>query len=156
MKIKLICVSGANPEWLQTGLDQYTQRIGGAWQLEQCRLPQLRRSRSITAAQCRIREGKNILAELGANDHAILLDEQGEALSTRKWATKLEKISVRGKRPVFIIGGADGVADDVKKRAQSSWSLSSLTLAHHIAQLVLAEQLYRVASIKANHPYHRD
>jgi 23S rRNA (pseudouridine1915-N3)-methyltransferase len=56
----------------------------------------------------------------------------------------------------FIVGGADGLADSVKKSADFVWSLSPLTLPHGLARVVLAEQLYRAHSILHNHPYHRE
>jgi 23S rRNA (pseudouridine1915-N3)-methyltransferase len=56
----------------------------------------------------------------------------------------------------FIIGGADGLAPDIKKGASLLWSLSPLTLPHALVRVVLAEQLYRAASLLAGHPYHRE
>ena len=155
MKIKIITVGGRNPQWLDTGISQYLERINSNWQLQQVRVAQIRRSPSVTAAQCKIREGKNIARELNPSDYIILLDEHGELLSTSKWANKLNKVSSKGKVPVFIVGGSDGVSDDIKKQAHCIWGLSSLTMAHGLAQLVLAEQLYRVHSLNNNHPYHR-
>ena len=57
---------------------------------------------------------------------------------------------------VFVIGGADGLSDAVKARADKLVSLSAMTLPHGLVRVVLAEQVYRAWSIMANHPYHRD
>ena len=155
MRVKLISVGVRNPEWLEAGINDYCERIKGNWQFQHIRVAQVRRSRNITAVQCRLREGRNIIQELTADDYAILLDERGEMLSTSKWCTKLHKIANNSKHPAFIIGGTDGVSEDIRKNAATTWALSSLTLAHGLAQLVFAEQLYRVYSLANNHPYHR-
>ena len=56
----------------------------------------------------------------------------------------------------FVIGGPDGVSAAVRDRANFSWSLSTLTLPHGLARVLLAEQLYRATSLLSGHPYHRD
>ena len=61
-----------------------------------------------------------------------------------------------GTHPAFVIGGADGLSDEVRERATRLVSLSSLTLPHALVRVVLAEQLYRAWSILARHPYHRE
>jgi 23S rRNA (pseudouridine1915-N3)-methyltransferase len=61
-----------------------------------------------------------------------------------------------GSNPAFVIGGADGLSDEVKQRASKLISLSALTLPHQLVRVVLAEQLYRAWSILARHPYHRE
>jgi 23S rRNA (pseudouridine1915-N3)-methyltransferase len=61
-----------------------------------------------------------------------------------------------GTHPAFLIGGADGLSDAVRSRADKLVSLSALTLPHGLVRVVLAEQLYRAWSILASHPYHRD
>ena len=155
MRIKLISVGSRNPEWLEAGIIDYCQRIKGNWQLQQVRVAQVRRSRNITAVQCRLREGRNIIQELATDDYAILLDERGDLLTTSKWSAQLQQITNKSKHPAFIIGGTDGVSEDVRKAANATWALSSLTLAHGLAHLVFAEQLYRVYSLSNNHPYHR-
>ena len=61
-----------------------------------------------------------------------------------------------GRDIAFIIGGADGLDDSIKSRADLLWSLSPLTLPHGLVRVVLAEQLYRASSLLSGHPYHRD
>ena len=61
-----------------------------------------------------------------------------------------------GTHPTFVIGGADGLSDEVKARASKLISLSALTLPHALVRVVLAEQLYRAWTILARHPYHRE
>lgn len=80
----------------------------------------------------------------------IALDERGKDLTTREFAALL------GKERTFVIGGPDGLSDKVKKEAAQLVRLSSLTLPHALAQVMLLEQIYRAATLLTGHPYHRE
>jgi len=80
----------------------------------------------------------------------IALDERGKDMTTVEFAKLLQRQSA------FVIGGADGLSAQVKNDADLLLKLSSLTLPHALAQLILLEQLYRAASILTGHPYHRE
>jgi 23S rRNA (pseudouridine1915-N3)-methyltransferase len=79
----------------------------------------------------------------------IALDERGKDMTTRQFAALL------GKERTFVIGGADGLSAGLKERAAAVVRLSSLTLPHALAQVVLLEQIYRAATLLTGHPYHR-
>jgi 23S rRNA (pseudouridine1915-N3)-methyltransferase len=85
-----------------------------------------------------------------------VLDERGTDLTTVKLAQRLEDWMREGGDTAFIIGGADGIDEELKQRADAMIRLSSLTLPHAMARLVLCEQLYRAVSVVKNHPYHRE
>ena len=80
----------------------------------------------------------------------IALDERGQDLTTRQFAALL------GRERTFVIGGADGLSDKAKREAAQLLRVSSLTLAHALAQVVLLEQIYRAATLLTGHPYHRE
>jgi 23S rRNA (pseudouridine1915-N3)-methyltransferase len=86
------------------------------------------------------------------------LDERGETLSTRRFAEKLTALADRGdvKTLAFLIGAADGHTPELRTACDWVLTLSPLTLQHELALVVLLEQLYRVASLRAGTPYHRD
>lgn len=88
----------------------------------------------------------------------IALDERGETPTTRAFASKIEALEMSGevKTVAFLIGAADGHSPSLRHAADMVLSLSSLTLQHELALAVLYEQLYRLATIKAGSPYHRD
>lgn len=87
----------------------------------------------------------------------ILLDELGENVSSREFAGKFKDWQMDGIKAVAIlIGGANGVSKSVIPRVDWVWSLGKLTYPHQMVRLVLAEQLYRMHTILAGHPYHRD
>jgi 23S rRNA (pseudouridine1915-N3)-methyltransferase len=86
----------------------------------------------------------------------VVLDEHGRSFPTRTLADHLKRWRNDGRDIAFIIGGADGLDDTIKSGADLLWSLSPLTLPHGLVRVVLAEQLYRAASLLAGHPYHRE
>jgi len=83
------------------------------------------------------------------NARLIALDERGEDLTTAQFAALLKA------EATFVIGGADGLPEELKKDADLLLRLSSLTLPHALAQVVLLEQIYRAATLLVGHPYHR-
>jgi 23S rRNA (pseudouridine1915-N3)-methyltransferase len=92
---------------------------------------------------------ERLRSALPKNSRIIALDERGEALTTERFASLLNT------ETVFVIGGPDGLDESVKKDAALLLRLSSLTLPHALAQVVLLEQIYRAATILTGHPYHR-
>lgn len=88
----------------------------------------------------------------------IALDERGECLTTRKFFERIEALEMRGdiKAVAFLIGAADGHTEALRQKCDLILTLSSFTLQHELALLVLLEQLYRVATLKSGSPYHRD
>lgn len=98
------------------------------------------------------------LLERSIGCYRVALDERGEALNTRKFAEKIGMLADRGdvKTLAFLIGAADGHTPELRNSCDWVLSLSPLTLQHELALVVLLEQLYRAASLRANAPYHRD
>jgi 23S rRNA (pseudouridine1915-N3)-methyltransferase len=105
----------------------------------------------ITAA-----EARRIAAAVPKGALKVVLDERGKPWTTRELATHIEGWQMEGRDAAFIIGGADGLSDAIKRDAHVMWSLSALTLPHGLVRVVLAEQLYRAYTLLKNHPYHRE
>lgn len=99
----------------------------------------------------------DLLAKLPPAHKVVALDERGEALTTRTFANRLAAWRDDGvPEAAFVIGGADGLPSPARERAHLTLSLGRLTFPHLLARALLAEQLYRAASLLAGHPYHRD
>jgi 23S rRNA (pseudouridine1915-N3)-methyltransferase len=98
------------------------------------------------------------LLERSQGCYRIALDERGECLTTRKFFERIEALEMRGdiKSVAFLIGAADGHTEALRQKCDLILTLSSFTLQHELALLVLLEQLYRVATLKSGSPYHRD
>jgi 23S rRNA (pseudouridine1915-N3)-methyltransferase len=92
---------------------------------------------------------KSAKMSLPANLRVVALDEKGKDLTTEQFARLLQQ------ETAFVIGGPDGLDEKVKKQAAMLLRLSSLTLPHALAQVVLLEQIYRAATLLTGHPYHR-
>lgn len=102
-------------------------------------------------------EEELLLKRLQPHHYLILLDERGKQHSSTEWAKQLQQLMNLGtKTIVILIGGAFGVSDAIKQRAQQTWSLSNLVFPHQLVRLMVAEQLYRAYSILNNSPYHHE
>ena len=113
-------------------------------------------SRAGTAAKRCAEEGAALLKLARDADTVIALDERGKALTSPAFAQLLAKIRDDGAGTLAIlIGGPDGLAPAVRDAAHIKLSFGAITLPHGLARIVLAEQLYRAATILAGHPYHR-
>jgi 23S rRNA (pseudouridine1915-N3)-methyltransferase len=96
-----------------------------------------------------VKDEKRLLASLSKGVHVVVLDERGRDYTTRQFAGLLKS------ETAFVIGGPDGLSAQVKAQAALVLRVSSFTLPHALAQVVLLEQLYRAASLLTGHPYHR-
>lgn len=113
-------------------------------------------SRAADAARRREEEGLALLKPVREADFLIALDARGKALASEAIARLLaEKRDAGTKAAGLLIGGPDGLSDAVRAAAQVRLSLGAITLPHGLARIVLAEQLYRAATILSGHPYHR-
>lgn len=120
-------------------------------------LREFRESKARSPAARREEEAGHLLEKRPNSPYLIVLDEAGDALTSRKFASLLVNRRDAGDAElVFIVGGADGVARSLADRANLQLALGPMTLSHGLARVVLAEQLYRAATIIAGHPYHRD
>ena len=96
-----------------------------------------------------LRDESRLRAAVAKGARLIALDERGRDVNTEQFARLLQSPAA------FVIGGADGLSDTTKRQAALLLRLSSLTLPHALAQLVLIEQIYRGATLLTGHPYHR-
>lgn len=99
-------------------------------------------------------ESLAVLEFIRDGDFVVLCDERGQELSSVVLAAQYDQWIERNQRIVFVIGGAYGVDDELRSRADVIWSLSQLIFPHQLVRLILTEQLYRARMISKNHPYH--
>lgn len=155
MKLSIVAVGHKQPDWVLTGCQEYLKRMPrelptGVIEVK----PEPRGSK--TREQLQAAEKGRILQAAGDGVRLVALDEKGSDLSTKKLAERLEAWMQDGRDTVLLIGGADGLDAELKQRADEMVRLSSLTLPHGMARLLLCEQLYRAVSLLKNHPYHRE
>lgn len=113
-------------------------------------------SRGPTAAARTAAEAMVMLGKVPPSHKLVCLDREGEQLGSAEFAGAIGKYRDSGTPGLaFLVGGAEGLAPEVLARADLKLSLGRMTLPHGLARIVLAEQLYRAATIIAGHPYHR-
>lgn len=101
-------------------------------------------------------EGAKILESIPANAYVIALDSSGKSLTSEDFAQKFSALSHEGfNHLIFIIGGAYGLADEVKQRADYLLSFSKMTFTHQMIRIFLLEQIYRAIKILNGEPYHK-
>lgn len=106
--------------------------------------------------QIKRKESSKVLAKLKASDYVIALDLNAKEWDSVAFSSQLVKWFQSGGSVIhFVIGGSLGLSEEMKKRANVSWTLSSLTFPHQIARILLEEQLYRAFRIAHNEPYHK-
>ena len=104
----------------------------------------------------RRREGAAILTAIGDRAHVVLLAIEGKERSSEEFSRRLDDLALAGKSDiVFVIGGSDGVSDEVRARANETLSFGRITLPHNLARVVLLEQVYRACKISRGEPYHK-
>lgn len=156
MKFLLISVGHKMPQWISDGFSEYAKRMPREARIELLELKPEPRTTGKTAQQIMEAEAQRILAALPPDCLRIALDERGAAWTTRQLADRMGQWMGEGRDVAFIIGGADGLHESVKKNAQLLLALSAMTLPHAMVRVLLAEQLYRAHSLLHNHPYHRE
>lgn len=154
-KILLLNLATAKEAWFDEASALYQEKIGRLADLQIKTLKSKNVERASAAEKLRF-EQQRILEELDEKDELWIFDEKGKApLDSIAFSKDLQKILSSGKsRLVLLIGGAYGIGDGVKKRANRSISLSTLTMNHLVAQSMLMEQLFRALTIWRGIPYH--
>ena len=156
VKLTVAAVGHKMPGWIADGVADYTRRMPPDWPLQLVEIKPGHRVAGEDGARARQQEAERLLAAVPAGAELIALDERGAQLSTRELADWLQTWQDEGVAPAFVIGGADGLDEALKRRAKKTLGLSKLTLPHALARVMLIEQLYRAMCILKGHPYHRD
>ncbi len=155
MKARLIAVGERAPAWVAEGFGEYRKRLSRWLPLELVEVEPGLRGKGRDATRATSEEGARVLAALPRHAHVVALDAPGKAWTSPQLAQRLEHWRGLGCDVAFLIGGPEGHSADVLARADEQWSLGPLTLPHMLVRLLVAEQLYRAATLLANHPYHR-
>ena len=156
MHIRLLAVGDRQPSWVDTAFAEYTARLPRQWKFRLDTIATADRRKAVTPERAKDLEAVKLLGKLQPAEQVVLLDENGRQFTSRELSSRIDGWQASGDNLAFIIGGPDGVSDDVRKRANLTWSMSSLTLPHGLARVLFAEQLYRAWSLTTGHPYHRD
>ncbi len=155
MKLSILAVGHRQPDWVDAGCAEYLKRMPRELPTSVSEIkPEPRGSKTreqlLAAEKVRLREA------MPSSCRIVVLDEKGDDLTTLQLSRRLETWMQDGRDVALLIGGADGLDEEFKRQAADKLRLSSLTLPHGMARLLLCEQLYRAVSVLKNHPYHRE
>ena len=156
MRLLIVAVGHKMPDWVAAGFAEYAKRMPREARIELVELKPEKRAGGKTAEQVKEAEKNRILAALPKDCELVALDERGEMPTTLQLAETLKGWLSGGRDVALVIGGADGLHEEVRSQAKKMLSLSRFTLPHGLARVVLAEQLYRAMTVIQNHPYHRE
>jgi len=152
LKLLFISVGKPHEPYIKEGVLIFTQRISHYYPVDWQLIAPAKVTEPVLIKKA---EAVSILKTILPTDVLILLEETGKMLSSPGLAKLIQqKANQSAQRIVFLIGGAYGVDEEIKKRAQFSWSLSELVFPHMLVRLILTEQVYRACSILANEKYH--
>jgi 23S rRNA (pseudouridine1915-N3)-methyltransferase len=154
MRIRLVFVGGGARGEAGRLLEDYVRRIRRRCRIEVV-APRAATGRAVRGASRAEREGRAALAAAGEKSTVVALDAGGARMTSEEFARWLGKALAAGSTVSFVVGGAEGLSAEICRRADRRLSLSTLTLPHELAQVLLCEQIYRAFSILEGAPYHR-
>ena len=155
MKLRILCVGRLSETYLREGCTLFQDRLRHYLPLVIEELREQKASGPGDVPRAVNLEGEQLLARVPAGAYVVVLDERGRTMTSMALAELLERHMLAGTGEwVLVIGGAHGLSDTVRQRADLLLSLSAMTLPHQIVRLLLLEQLYRGCTIIRREPYH--
>ncbi len=159
LKIKIIAVGKLKETYWQAALAEYQKRLGRYCQffiLEVDDLPEPKHMGEKQKETLLWQEGERILKQIKPGSCVIPLCIEGKQLSSEEFAELFTRLENQGISEVdFIIGGSNGLSEEVKRKAFTKLSFSKMTFPHQIARVLLCEQIYRAFKIKNGETYHK-
>lgn len=155
MNIEIWSVGKESDSFINDGLQYYFKKINPYCNINLVVLQLPKKAVNTNIDYTKQAEEEMILKRLQSSHYLILLDEHGKMFDSTQWAQQFQQFMNTGvKTLVILIGGAYGVSNNIKQKAQQTWSLSKLVFPHQLVRLILAEQVYRTFSILNHSPYH--
>lgn len=143
------------PAWVEAASDDFLKRLPAEIKVNSIFLPLIKRGKNPDIPRIVRDESRKLLNAVPKDSVLVVLDVLGKKVTTMKLAAMLESWLQQSQDISIVIGGPDGVSDELLAKAVMKISLSELTFPHTLVRVVLLEQLYRAWSILNNHPYHR-
>lgn len=159
MHITILAVGKLKEKYLKQGIDDYIRHLGPYAKVAVVEVPDEPAPETMSEAEIaavKRAEGERLLGKLASDAYAIALAVDGKAMTSEAFAAKLDDLATYGKSKIaFIIGGSNGLSDEVLRRADFKLSFSSFTFPHQLMRLILLEQIYRAFKINWGEPYHK-
>lgn len=152
MKINIVAVGKIKEEFFVRAIDEYSKRLQKFCEFHVIEVPEATQETGIQKKN--EAEGKSLLAR--CKGIIICLDRQGKEVSSEQFSKLLDEYKLSGASEFsFVIGGSNGLSDEVLSRANMTLSFGKVTFPHQLFRVILSEQLYRAFTISCGHPYHK-
>ena len=155
MKIRLISIESSRPDWAKKAFSTYESKFNKSINIDWLGLKPVNRIGNYNVLDVVDKESNLLQSKVKKNEFVIALDKEGLNMSTEKLRFQFDKWIFSSKDLSIIIGGPDGLSQNLIKRCDFCLSLSPLTFPHSIVPVLVLEQIYRVWSMTQNHPYHK-
>ena len=158
MRFYVVCIGKLKDAYLRDGVAEFVKRMrpyGGITitELNESKIGD--KPSDADRKQVVVEEGERLLKAVPKNAYIVLLDVYGKTMSSEDLAKTIAKLEVDGISDMaFIVGGAFGVSDELRKSVNYKLSFSPMTFTHQMVRLLLVEQIYRASKINRNEPYH--
>lgn len=157
--VTLITVGKIKEKFYQAAADEYSKRLSGYCKFRSIELPEVRLTDSPSPSEIQAgleKEAIMIQEKIPKGAWFCIFTPEGKLLSSEALAKKLSDIKNTGKSSAcFLIGSSFGIAPSLKQRADAAISMSPMTFPHHLARIMVLEQLYRAETIQAGTKYHK-
>ena len=159
MNIKIIAVGKLKEKYLKDAVNEYLKRLSAYAKVDVIEIADEKEPDNASAKDIEIiknKEGSKILDKIKEREYVILLDVEGKQVSSEDLAGKLAELSLSGdSNLVFVIGGSNGVSEEVRAKADFKLSFSKMTFPHQLMRVILSEQIYRGFKINRGESYHK-
>ncbi|WP_202081538.1 23S rRNA (pseudouridine(1915)-N(3))-methyltransferase RlmH [Caldalkalibacillus salinus] len=159
MNISVISVGKIKEKYLKLGIAEFEKRLTAYCKTQIMEVADEQAPEQLSekeVQQVKHKEGQRILQHIKPDYHVIALDMRGKMLSSEQLAEELDRLPTYGKSHIcFVIGGSNGLSEDVLRRANMTLSFSKMTFPHQLMKLILLEQVYRTFRIVRGEPYHK-
>lgn len=156
LSIDIICVGKLKEKFFLDAVNEYKKRLGAYCKLNISELAEIPVKNDAEIERSLSSEGEVILSKIPKDAYVVAMCVEGEGISSEKLAEKMNTLTVSGKSKLcFLIGGSNGLSDRVKERADFRLSMSRMTFPHHLARVMVLEQIYRAFKIQEGSGYHK-
>ncbi|RYM04639.1 23S rRNA (pseudouridine(1915)-N(3))-methyltransferase RlmH [Sporolactobacillus sp. THM7-7] len=159
MNIRILAVGKLKEQFMEHAIDEYIKRLRPYAKVSIVEVADEKAPESLSLAeveQVKQAEGERLLKKLPDNTYAIALAIEGRQMSSETFAERIQELATYGHSDLtFIIGGSNGLSDEVLRRADLQLSFSKFTFPHQLMRLIMIEQIYRAFKINRGEPYHK-
>ena len=159
MKFTIISVGKIKEKFFTDAINEYAKRLSKFCKLIEEIIPDERADENFSQSeieQVKIKEGIKIFNKIPKNSYVFVLDVKGKQLSSEELAEKINTLGIDGISDItFVIGGSNGLSQDILDIANFKLSFSKMTFPHQLFKVILLEQIYRAFKINAGETYHK-